>query len=154
MLAPVIGLVQVGMQSIADRYTYLPSIGLFIVVAWGMAGVASVSRFWRAAMAVGAIALVLACLLDTRYQLRYWRDSITLFTHALAVTRENNFEGYYLLGNSYGEAGDWRPPPKVISPHSKFPRTLKRPVPNSGASCSCRKNRTEAEAQCWTRFCG
>ena len=107
MLAPVIGLVQVGMQTIADRYTYLPSVGLFIAVAWGMAGVASVSRFWRAAMAAGATALVLACLLDTRYQLRYWRDGITLFTHALAVTRENNFEGYYLLGNSYGEAGDW-----------------------------------------------
>jgi tetratricopeptide (TPR) repeat protein len=107
MLVPVIGLVQVGMQTIADRYTYLPSIGLFIAVAWGMAGVASVSRFWRAAMVAGATALVLACLLDTRYQLRYWRDSVTLFTHVVEVTRENNFEGYYLLGNSYGEAGDW-----------------------------------------------
>ena len=61
MLVPVIGLVQVGMQTIADRYTYLPSIGLFIAVAWSMAGVASVSRFWRAAMAAGATALVLAC---------------------------------------------------------------------------------------------
>jgi len=107
MLVPVIGLVQVGMQTIADRYIYLPSIGLFIAVAWSMAGVAAVARFWRAAMAAGATALVLACLLDTRYQLRYWRDGITLFTHALEVTRENNFEGYYLLGNSYGEAGDW-----------------------------------------------
>ncbi len=107
MLVPVIGLVQVGMQTIADRYTYLPSIGLFIAMAWSMAGVASVSRIWRVAMVAGATALIVACLLDTRYQLRYWRNSVTLFTHALEVTRENNFESYYLLGNSYGEAGDW-----------------------------------------------
>jgi tetratricopeptide (TPR) repeat protein len=106
MLLPVIGLVQVGMQSIADRYTYLPSIGLFIIVAWGMAGLASLSRIWRTGMALSAAALLLACLLDTRYQLCYWRDSVTLFSHAVEITREGNGMSYYLLGNAYGESGN------------------------------------------------
>jgi tetratricopeptide (TPR) repeat protein len=105
MLVPVIGLVQVGIQAMADRYTYLPSIGLFIAVAWSMAGVAAVSRFWRAAMVAGATALVLACLLDTRYQLRYWRDSVTLFTHTLAVTGENPAVRLN-LGMALVESGD------------------------------------------------
>jgi tetratricopeptide (TPR) repeat protein len=106
MLLPVIGLVQAGMQSIADRYTYLPSIGLFIIAAWGMAGLASLSRIWRTSMTLSAAALLLACLLDTRYQLRYWRDSITLFSHAVEITREGNSMSYYLLGNAYGESGN------------------------------------------------
>ena len=106
MLVPVIGLVQVGMQSLADRYTYLPSIGLFIAVAWGMAEIAVRSKLWRTGMAWGGIILVAACLLDTRYQLRFWQNNITLFTHVVEVTRENNFVGYFFLGNSYGEAGD------------------------------------------------
>jgi tetratricopeptide (TPR) repeat protein len=105
-LVPVIGLVQVGMQSMADRYTYLPSIGLFIAVAWGMAEIAVRSKLWRTGMAWGGIILVSACLLDTRHQLRFWRNNITLFTHVVEVTRENNFVGYFFLGNSYGEAGD------------------------------------------------
>ena len=106
MLVPVIGLVQVGMQSMADRYTYLPSIGLFIAVAWGMAEIAVRSKLWRTGMAWGGIILVSACLLDTRHQLRFWQNNITLFTHVVEVTRENNFVGYFFLGNSYGEAGD------------------------------------------------
>ena len=106
MLLPVIGLVQVGMQSMADRYTYLPSIGLFIMAAWGMAGIAAISRRWRTGMAAGAAGLVLACLLETRLQLGYWRDSVTLYSRAVEVTRENNDIGYYLLGTAYGESGN------------------------------------------------
>jgi cytochrome c-type biogenesis protein CcmH/NrfG len=106
MLVPVIGLVQVGLQSIADRYTYLPSIGLFIIVAWGMAGIAAISTLWRTVMTLGAAGLLLACLLGTRNQLGYWQDSIRLFSHSIEVTRENNFKGYILLGNSYVESGN------------------------------------------------
>jgi tetratricopeptide (TPR) repeat protein len=96
MLLPVIGLVLVGIQSIADRYTYLPSIGLFILVVWGLAGVASVSRFWRTTMTLGATTLILACLLDTRQQLRYWRNSVTLFSHAIEARGENPAVNFYL----------------------------------------------------------
>ena len=106
MLVPVIGLVTVGMQAIADRYTYLPSIGLFIIVAWGMAGIAAMATLWRTVMTLGAAGLVLACLLDTRNQLDYWQDNIKLFSHAIETTRENNFEGYFLLGYAYMESGN------------------------------------------------
>jgi tetratricopeptide (TPR) repeat protein len=106
MLLPVIGLVQVGSQSIADRYTYLPSIGLFIAVVWGVAELAASSSLWRTGKALGAIVVILACVLDTRFQLRYWRDSITLFSHALDVTRKNNYMSYYGLGTALWESGN------------------------------------------------
>ncbi len=105
MLVPVIGLVQVGQQAIADRYMYLPSIGLFIIVAWGMGGIASISRFWRICMTLGATVMLLACLVDTRFQLRYWRNSITLFSHAIDVTGDNPLISYY-LGNLLWDMGN------------------------------------------------
>jgi Flp pilus assembly protein TadD len=106
MLVPVIGLVQVGMQSMADRYTYLPSIGLFIVVSWVMAGLASRSQLWQTGMVLGATALIAGCLLDTRHQLHYWRDNVTLFSHAAEVAQGSNSKSNFLLGNAYAEAGN------------------------------------------------
>jgi tetratricopeptide (TPR) repeat protein len=88
-LVPVIGLVQVGSQARADRYTYIPSVGLSIVVAWGLAEVWSrhrqAGRLLAGAAAVGAG----ACVLLTWQQVQVWRTSATLFGHALAVTRDN-----------------------------------------------------------------
>jgi tetratricopeptide (TPR) repeat protein len=71
-----------------------------------MAGIAAISRRWRTGMAAGAAGLVLACLLETRLQLGYWRDSVTLFSRAIEVTRESNDIGYYLLGTANGESGN------------------------------------------------
>jgi len=122
-LVPVIGLAQVSVQSMADRYLYLPSIGLFIMVAWGMAGMASVSRSWRTGMTVGAVALLSACLLDTRYQLRYWRDSVTLFSRALEVTGENPM-GNFFLGNAFWVSGN-------LDEAAKNYRSVLRSAPNS-----------------------
>ena len=106
MLVPVIGLVQVGAQSMADRYTYLPSIGLFIVMSWVMAGLASRSQRWQTGMVLGATALIAGCLLDTRHQLHYWRDNVTLFSHAAELAQGSNSKSNFLLGNAYAEAGD------------------------------------------------
>jgi Flp pilus assembly protein TadD len=89
-LVPVIGLIQVGAQAMADRYTYLPSIGIFIMAAFGAGEVLSKWRYSKKAVAITAAAALCVLLLCTRVQLRYWRDSTTLFEHALAVT-ENNF---------------------------------------------------------------
>jgi protein O-mannosyl-transferase len=90
MLVPVIGLVQVGWQGHADRYTYLPQIGLYIAVTWAVADLTRSWRFQR--MALGAAALVVVGVLSWRgwLQTSYWRDSETLFTHALAVTTNND----------------------------------------------------------------
>jgi len=98
MLIPTIGLVQVSNQSMADRYTYLPSIGVFIILAWG-AGEAFVR--WRLPKAVIGIAtglVLIACAVRTGDQLRYWRDGERLFRHALAVT-DRNFVAENNLGN-------------------------------------------------------
>jgi tetratricopeptide (TPR) repeat protein len=88
-LVPVIGLVQVGAQTLADRYTYIPSIGLSIVVAYGMRDL--VGRFQLPKLVVAAVAALIlaACVARTENQLRYWQNSETLFRHALAMTKDN-----------------------------------------------------------------
>lgn len=92
-LVPVIGIVQVGNQAMADRYMYMPLVGLSIMVAWGAprlisATIASAKRGQIALIAASVSALV-ACTAVTANQLAYWQDSLRLFQHALAVTKDN-----------------------------------------------------------------
>jgi tetratricopeptide (TPR) repeat protein len=84
-LVPVIGLVQVGQQAMADRYTYLPYIGLSIVVAFGLA---EIVKRGPVLVAIGAACLV-AMAVTASAQVRIWRDSVTLFEHTLRVTDQN-----------------------------------------------------------------
>src|SRR5438093_4477516 len=103
-LVPVIGIVQVGGQIMADRYFYIPSIGLFIVLAFGLADIA---KSWRVAAALsagiaGGILLILAT--RTNAQIHLWRDSFTLFEHALAVTPPN-LRIEHNLGMALGASG-------------------------------------------------
>ena len=89
-LVPVIGLVQVGQAAMADRYTYLPLIGLAVMVAWGARESAERSRaLARGAAALGAV-VVVALAWVTAEQVRTWRSSITLLEHALRVTERNH----------------------------------------------------------------
>ncbi|MFL6531604.1 MAG: tetratricopeptide repeat protein [Chthoniobacterales bacterium] len=88
-LVPVIGVVQVGGQAMADHYTYLPSIGLFVAVVFGVADLAAVWQLTRAPLAGAAAVVLLAASCVTARQLGYWRDSETLFRHTLANTSEN-----------------------------------------------------------------
>jgi protein O-mannosyl-transferase len=88
-LVPVIGLFQVGAQGMADRYTYLPLVGIFVAISWGLAELAKRSRSARLAVAVASVAAVLALSAVTRAQVRHWADSVSLFDHALEVTSEN-----------------------------------------------------------------
>jgi len=108
-LIPVIGLVQVGTQSMADRYTYLPLIGLFVMLAWGLG---EVCARWRSSQpfVVAVIMLFLvAGALRARDQIGYWQDSGTLFNHTLAVTKDNyvayNNLGTYLCSQGRIEEG-------------------------------------------------
>jgi tetratricopeptide (TPR) repeat protein len=88
-LVPAIGLVQVGGQSMADRYTYLPLIGLFIMLCWSVPSRA-MERWDLKVITCDAAAVVLAvCAALSRGQVEYWKDSETLFRHALDVTRDN-----------------------------------------------------------------
>jgi tetratricopeptide (TPR) repeat protein len=86
---PVIGLVQVGDHGMADRYTYVPLIGLFIVMAWGLPDMLATWPHRRAALATLTAGLIAALMICSRLQIRYWQDSITLFQHALCVAPDN-----------------------------------------------------------------
>jgi Tfp pilus assembly protein PilF len=90
MLVPVIGLVQVGWQGHADRYTYLPQIGLYIAVTWAVTDFTRSWRFQRTALGVAALIVIGSLSWLCWLQTSYWRDSETLFTHALGVTSNND----------------------------------------------------------------
>jgi tetratricopeptide (TPR) repeat protein len=97
-LVPVIGLVQVGLQSRADRYMYIPMVGLLLMLAWGAADVVAKWPKAKLPIAVGAVVACAACLLSTRAQTGYWQNSGTLFQRAIDVTH-NNYVAEYNLGN-------------------------------------------------------
>ena len=96
-LVPVIGLVQVGSQAMADRYVYLPLIGFFLMVAWAASELLVRWRFRRIVLQISAIAVIGAMLTCTRLQLRHWQDSLSLYEHTLEVT-ENNSAMHYNYG--------------------------------------------------------
>jgi len=103
-LIPVIGLVQVGAQSMADRYMYIPSIGLFLILAWGAADLSVHFRCSRTLVGCLGVAATAACMACTGVQLRYWHDSVSLFRHAVDVTEANHI-AWNSLGNAFNEAG-------------------------------------------------
>ncbi|HKI68751.1 MAG TPA: tetratricopeptide repeat protein, partial [Verrucomicrobiae bacterium] len=88
-LVPVIGLVQVGTQAMADRYTYLPLVGIFIALAFGAKELIRRFQLGIVPPAVAAGLILAGCLAVTEVQLSYWRDSKSLFAHAVAVTKDN-----------------------------------------------------------------
>ncbi len=103
-LVPVIGLVQVGSQAMADRYTYLPLVGLFVAITWAMADGTAGRRWQPWALALGAGSIVAACFIYTQIQARYWHSSITLFSRAIEVTGDNGL-AQHNLGQALSTAG-------------------------------------------------
>jgi protein O-mannosyl-transferase len=106
-LVPVIGFVQAGGQSMADRYTYLPSIGVFLLLTWESHSRAGRLRQYRILSAAAALAIVAALALAARSQIALWRSDATLFEHAVRVTRDNYF-AHYGLGHSFVAQGRHR----------------------------------------------
>ena len=104
-LVPVIGLVQVGRQSMADRYSYLPQTGLFIMAAWGVPLLINKMRYRKGILALLASTVIIASTALTWQQLGYWRDSISLYRHTLQVTSDN-YLIHYNLGVDLAEKGD------------------------------------------------
>ena len=103
-LVPVIGLVQVGFQAYADRYTYIPLIGLFIIIAWGADGLLAKFRYRKTALAASAISVLLALSITAHFQQRHWQNTITLCRHALEVT-EGNYMAHYCISTPLREQG-------------------------------------------------
>lgn len=90
-LLPVIGIIQVGVQSMADRYTYIPVTGLFIMVAWGVPDLTRRLRYRQSILALLAGVIIITSIILTWQQLGYWRDSISLYQHTLQVTTGNHY---------------------------------------------------------------
>jgi len=104
MLVPVIGLVQGRGEAMADRFTYLPSIGLTLMLCWSVPARAKDRWNLKMITCVAAAAALLVCAALSRVQLEYWKDSETLFRHALAVTRDN-WVAHYNLGTALAQTG-------------------------------------------------
>jgi len=98
-LVPVIGLVQVGDAAMADRYAYIPLIGIFVMLTWGISDLAVAYHFGLAWRVVPAVCVLVALGLATTRQLSYWSSNYDLWSHALAVTRKN-----YIAENNLGGA--------------------------------------------------
>jgi tetratricopeptide (TPR) repeat protein len=101
-LVPVIGLVQAGPQSMADRYTYVPSIGLFIMLCWSVPSRAMERPIVRVITCVAVGAALAVCMALSRIQVGYWKDSDVLFRHALDVTRDN-WMAHFVVGTALME---------------------------------------------------
>jgi len=106
-LVPVIGLVQVGAQARADRYTYIPLIGLFIVMAWGIPDLLGKWRYRKEALAVSSALALSGLFVVTWTQVGYWQSGLMLFGHALEVT-DRNHVAYEQRAETYADLGDPR----------------------------------------------
>jgi protein O-mannosyl-transferase len=103
-LVPVIGLVQVGAQAMADRYTYIPSLGILILGVWGGCDLIRRWRHGGTVLLVSGIVAIVLCFLLTRQQLMHWKDDETLFRHAAEVV-ENNYLAHNNLGIALNSKG-------------------------------------------------
>ena len=103
-LIPVIGIVQAGPQVLADRFTYVPLIGLFIMMAWGVPDILAGWRFRKVALSVSTGLLLSLLMIVTNLQLKHWQNDITLFEHTLAAT-SNNFVIHNNLGTILASRG-------------------------------------------------
>ena len=104
-LVPTIGIVQVGAQSMADRYSYIPSIGFFIALVWAAAELVRAKPERKNLFLILGGGALAGCLLVTTIQITYWRNSISLFLHAIEVT-QNNYVAANCLGKAFEKAGD------------------------------------------------
>jgi tetratricopeptide (TPR) repeat protein len=105
MLVPVIGIVQVGAQARADRYTYLPQIGLYVLLTWAAADLCAGWRHRRVVLGGGATIILIALIFCARAQTSYWRTSESLWTHTLACTSDNLI-AHNNLGNALFKKGN------------------------------------------------
>ncbi|MBF0554627.1 MAG: tetratricopeptide repeat protein [Nitrospirae bacterium] len=103
-LVPVIGIVQVGTAAMADRYTYIPFIGLFLIISTAIPATVLNGRVGRAIAGVLACAAIIACVFYTKKQVKVWHNSVTLFEHAISVTQDN-YVAYNHLGAAFSEIG-------------------------------------------------
>ena len=104
-LVPVIGIIQVGSQAMADRYTYIPLIGVFIFLSWGMAHLLSKIKYGKYINLFIAVIFLTAAITVTYHQVRIWKNNFTLFGHAIEFDKEK-YIAYHILGYHAAKDGD------------------------------------------------
>jgi len=117
-LIPVIGLIQSGTQAMADRFTYIPMIGLYVIVSWGIYDLLRKWQYHKILLSISGSVVILAIMICTWFQASYWQNSIILFRHAIDVT-QNNARAHHLIGNVLTQKG------KLINAISHFSEALK-----------------------------
>jgi protein O-mannosyl-transferase len=105
-LVPVVGIVQVGRQAMADRYTYIPLIGLFVMLVWFAADIIGKWRYRAVVVGITGTILISTLMVLTFKQVGYWRDTMTLFTHTVGIT-EDNYLAHSILATHYAHNGDF-----------------------------------------------
>jgi protein O-mannosyl-transferase len=105
VLIPVIGLIQIGSHAMADRYTYLPLTGLFMMIAWGMPDLFKNYRYGKTLLSLTACAILIGLAFVSSMQVQTWSNNLELFKHTLEVTGENQ-RAHHGLGMAYHEQGD------------------------------------------------
>ncbi|MFA6185771.1 MAG: tetratricopeptide repeat protein [Phycisphaerae bacterium] len=106
-LIPVIGLVQVGGQAYADRYTYISYIGLFIMIAWGLPELFLRWPLRKIVLGLSMVIVLTTLGICASLQVSHWKNSVSLFTHAIKVTKDN-YIAYSNLGAAYGKLGRYQ----------------------------------------------
>jgi protein O-mannosyl-transferase len=106
-LVPVIGLLQVGAQAMADRYTYIPLIGIFIIMAWGLFDLTMERRKGNVIFSAIAVLIIAIMAVLTSIQVSYWKNNVTLYSHAIEVTK-NNYLANNNLGAHFIDIGDYK----------------------------------------------
>jgi cytochrome c-type biogenesis protein CcmH/NrfG len=114
-LVPVIGLVQIGSQAMADRYSYIPLTGLFIMAAWGTDDILKKYRYRQAILGSLALVTIIGSITVTNQQLRYWQNGIALWRRNIAVTAPN-YTSHYNLGQAFKDKGNYE---EAISQYRK-----------------------------------
>lgn len=104
-LVPVIGIVQVGSQALADRYTYVPLIGIFIMITWGISDWISKKHYGKIGLFIASASILTILMITSRLQVKYWSNSVTLFEHAVHVTHDNSV-AQLNLGEALAEQGN------------------------------------------------
>jgi len=104
-LLPVIGLLKTGPHGISDRYTYIPLIGIFIMVSWGIPDLLAKWRYRNVVLSAAGAVMIVTMMTVSAMQVRYWKNSLTLFEHAVK-TSPDSYEAYYNLGTTFLGQGE------------------------------------------------
>ena len=142
-LVPVIGIIQVGPQAMADRYTYIPMTGLFIIIAWGFSDLSTKWHYRKIVLTLFAVIILSVLAVRTYSQLGYWRSSIALFEHAVNIT-ENNCLAHNNLGAALLEKGKFDEAVLHIKEALRIEPGCKAALYNLGAALSAQGKPDEA----------